>query len=212
MSKFLTERLTFDEANLTIERLVEGEGENAKKSLFMSGVFIQGGVRNLNQRVYPVHEISGAVDNINEIIRKGESVLGELDHPEELTINLDRVTHMITKMWMEGNTGMGKLKLIPTPSGEIARTMLEAGVKLGVSSRGSGNVDESGHVSDYEIVTVDIVARPSAPNAYPKAVYEAMMGRRGAVIEDLARSVINDPKAQKHLHTELLGWINNLKA
>ena len=177
----------------------------------MQGVFIQGGVRNLNQRVYPVREIEKAVDNVNEILRKGESVLGELDHPEELTINLDRVSHMITKMWMDGNTGMGKLQILATPLGELARTLLESGVKLGVSSRGSGNVNDGGEVSDFEIITVDIVARPSAPNAYPKAVYEALHGRRGPVIEDLAKAVSNDPKAQKYLHKELLEWINNLK-
>jgi hypothetical protein len=86
-------------------------------------------------------------------------------------------------------------------------------VKLGVSSRGSGNVDDRGNVSDFEIVTVDIVARPSAPEAYPKAVYEALnMRRRGAVIEDLAHAVKHDPKAQGHLAKELLNWINNLKA
>jgi hypothetical protein len=211
MSQFLAERLTFDQANLMVEAVTEGEGDKAKKSLYMSGVFIQGGVRNLNQRVYPVREISKAVDNINDILAKGESVLGELDHPEELTINLDRASHMITKMWMDGNTGMGKLKLIPTPVGEIARIMLESGVKLGVSSRGSGNVDDNGNVSDFEIITVDIVARPSAPNAYPKPVYEALNSRRGPVIDDLARAVSNDPKAQKYLHKELLTWINNLK-
>lgn len=211
MSQFLAERLTFDQANLIVEAVSEGEGDKAKKSLYMSGVFIQGGVRNLNQRVYPVREISRAVDNVNDILAKGESVLGELDHPEELTINLDRASHMITKMWMDGNTGMGKLKLIPTPVGEIARIMLESNVKLGVSSRGSGNVNDNGEVSDFEIITVDIVARPSAPNAYPKPVYEAMNSRRGAVIEDLARAVSNDPKAQKHLHKELLTWIENLK-
>lgn len=212
MTRILSERLTFDEANLIVESKTEGEGDAAKKSLYMTGVFIQGGVRNLNQRVYPVHEINKAVENINEILKKGESVLGELDHPEELTINLDRVSHMITKMWMEGNTGMGKLKILATPVGEITRTLLESGVKLGVSSRGSGNVDDSGHVSDYEIVTVDIVARPSAQNAYPKAVYEALQyGQRSAVIEDLARAVSHDVKAQKYLQTELLNWINNLK-
>jgi hypothetical protein len=211
MSTFLTERLSFDQAGLVVESLVEGEGDNKKKKLFMSGVFIQGGVRNLNQRVYPVREITKAVENVNDILTKGESVLGELDHPEELTINLDRVSHMITKMWMDGNTGMGKLQILPTPHGEITRTMLESGVKLGVSSRGSGNVNDSGEVSDFEIITVDIVARPSAPNAYPKPVYEARNSRRGAVIEDLARAVSNDPKAQKHLHKELLMWIENLK-
>ena len=168
MSQFLTEKLTFDQAGLIVESTTEGEGETAKKKLYMSGVFIQGGVRNLNQRVYPVNEISRAVDAVTDILAKGESVLGECDHPEELTINLDRVTHMITKMWMDGNVGMGKLQILPTPHGNIIKTLLEAGVKLGVSSRGSGNVNDGGQVSDFEIVTVDIVARPSAPNAYPK--------------------------------------------
>lgn len=207
----LSEHLTFDQAQMILESKIEGEGEATKKKLFMSGTFIQGGVRNLNQRVYPIREIAKAVENINDILAKGESVLGELDHPEELTINLDRVSHMITKMWMDGNTGLGKLQILPTPLGEITRILLESGAKLGVSSRGSGNVNDSGEVSDFEIVTVDIVARPSAPNAYPKPVYEARNGRRGPVIEDLAKAVSHDPKAQKYLKEELLQWINNLK-
>lgn len=207
----LSEHLTFDQANISLQHLVEGEGDTAKKKLYMSGVFIQGGVRNLNQRVYPVREISKAVENINEILHNGESVLGELDHPEELTINLDRVSHMITKMWMDGNTGMGKLQILDTPLGNIAKTLLESGVKLGVSSRGSGNVGDGGDVSDFEIITVDIVARPSAPNAYPKAVYEAKNHKRGPVIEDLAAAVSHDPKAQKYLKEELLRWIDGLK-
>lgn len=211
MNQLLTEKLTFDQAQMVVETKTEGEGEEAKKKLFMTGVFIQGGVRNLNQRVYPVSEITRAVDSVQDILAKGESVLGECDHPDELTINLDRVTHMITKMWMDGNVGMGKLQILPTPHGNIIRSLLESGVKLGVSSRGSGNVNDKGEVSDFEIVTVDIVARPSAPNAYPKAVYEARNGNRGLVIDDLARAVSHDPKAQKYLRKELLEWINQLK-
>lgn len=210
MGNFLTEKLTFDQAHLVVETaepLVVG----APKSLYMKGIFIQGGVRNLNERVYPVHEISKAVDHVNDILGQGESVLGECDHPEELNINLDRVSHMITQMWMDGPAGMGKLQILPTPMGNIIRTLLESGVKLGVSSRGSGNVDDRGEVSDFEIVTVDVVARPSAPNAYPRAVYEARNHKRGAIIEDLASAVSHDPKAQRHLHTELLDWINKLK-
>lgn len=206
----LKENLSFDQASLVLEEAAP-EREGGPKSLYMKGIFIQGGVRNLNERVYPVREISNAVEHVNEILRKGESVLGECDHPEELTINLDRVSHMITGMWMEENYGMGKLKILPTPMGNIVRTLLESGVKLGVSSRGSGNVDARGEVSDFEIVTVDIVARPSAPNAYPKPVYEARNSKRGAIVEDLARAVSHDPKAQKYLHKELLTWINNLK-
>lgn len=209
MAHILTEALSFDQAGVVLETEEGKEGKG--KSLYMKGIFIQGGVRNLNERVYPVREISNAVENINDILRRGESVLGELDHPEELTINLDRVTHMIESMWMDGNSGFGKLKLLPTPQGNLARTLLEAGVKLGVSSRGSGNVNERGEVSDFEIVTVDIVAKPSAPNAYPKPVYEAFNSKRGSVIRDLAEAVSHDPKAQKFFHNELLTWIEKLK-
>lgn len=209
MANFLTETLSHSQASVVYEAQEGKEGKG--KDLFMKGIFIQGGVRNLNERVYPVREISNAVDNINDILQRGESVLGECDHPEELTINLDRVTHMIESMWMDGNSGIGKLKILPTPLGNIIRTFIESGVKLGVSSRGSGNVNERGEVSDFEIVTVDIVARPSAPNAYPKPVYEALNSKRGHVTRDLAEAVSHDPKAQKHLHKELLTWIENLK-
>ena len=211
MALVLTEKMNFDEAKCVVE---EGADTVAgkPKDLFMRGIFVQGGTKNHNQRVYPVNEIRMAVDSINDTLRRGESVLGEADHPEELNINIDRVSHMITEMYMDGPNGMGKLKILPTPMGNIVRTLLENGVKLGVSSRGSGNVDDRGNVSDFEIVTVDIVARPSAPEAYPKAVYEALNRRRGAVVEDLANAVKHDPKAQGHLAKELLNWIHNLKA
>ena len=207
---FLTERLSFDQAGIVVET-AEPSKEGGQKTLYMKGIFVQGGVRNLNERVYPVREIEKAVEHLNDVLRKGESVLGECDHPEELTINLDRVSHMITTMWMDGNSGIGKLQILPTPMGNIVSSLIESNVSLGVSSSGSGNVNERGEVSDFEIVTVDIVARPSAPNAYPKPVYEARNSKRGSIVEDLARAVSHDPKAQKHLHKELLTWINNLK-
>jgi hypothetical protein len=208
--KALLERLTFDQAGIVVET-ADPSVEGGQRPLFMKGIFIQGGVRNLNERVYPVREISKAVDNINETLTRGESVLGELDHPEELTINVERVSHMIQSMWMDGNMGMGKLKILSTPMGNIVRTLISEGVKLGVSSRGSGNVSDRGEVSDFEIVTVDIVARPSAPNAFPKPVYEAFNTHRGRVIEDLARAVSHDPKARKFLAKELMEAIGKLK-
>lgn len=211
MNKFLTERLTFDQAGLKVELAESADAVTGQRPIFMNGIFVQGGVRNLNERVYPVNEIRRAVENVTEILARGESVLGEADHPEELNINLDRVSHMITQMWMDGPNGMGKLKILPTPMGNIVRTLLESGVKLGVSSRGSGNVTDSGEVSDFQIVTVDIVAKPSAPNAYPKAVYEAMNARRGAIVEDLAKAMKHDAKAQEYLKKELLSWIDKLK-
>jgi hypothetical protein len=206
----LYEYLNFDTAHCVLEESDNGKGG---KDLFMKGIFIQGDVRNQNQRVYPLREINQAVNIINEKINGGEPVLGELDHPEELSINLDRVSHMITEMWMDGNDGYGKLKIVPTPCGEIARTLLHSGAKLGVSSRGSGNVDDSGAVSDFEIVTVDIVAQPSAPDAYPRTIYESLFNMKGgSQILETARGVVhNDPYAQKHLQKDIIKFINELK-
>jgi len=209
MALYLRENLTFDNANI----IVESEGDGSKKSLYMKGIFIQGGVKNANERVYPVSEIDNAVNTLNEQIKTGYSVLGEVDHPDDLKINLDRVSHMITQMWMDGPNGFGKLKILPTPMGQLVSTMLESGVKLGVSSRGSGNVNDlDGRVSDFEIVTVDIVAQPSAPNAYPKAIYEGMMNmRHGHKMLDIAKDAQADRKVQRYLQEEVTRLIKDLK-
>jgi hypothetical protein len=209
MALYLRENLTFDNANI----IVESEGDGSKKSLYMKGIFIQGGVKNANERVYPVSEIDNAVNTLNEQIKTGYSVLGEVDHPDDLKINLDRVSHMITQMWMDGPNGFGKLKILPTPMGQLVSTMLESGVKLGVSSRGSGNVNDlDGRVSDFEIVTVDIVAQPSAPNAYPKAIYEGMMNmRHGHKMLDIAKEAQADRKVQRYLQEEVTRLIKDLK-
>ena len=118
---------------------------------------------------------------------------------------------MITDMWMDDTNGMGKLKIIPTPMGNLIRTLIESGVKLGVSSRGVGNVDDRGEVSGFEIITVDVVARPSAPNAYPKPVYESLNTKRGRILEDLANAAVTDPMAMRFLKTEMLKAIGDLK-
>lgn len=207
----LQEHLTFDNARMEV--IAEANADGKGKNLYMKGIFIQGGVKNANQRVYPVSEISDAVGNVNKQITEGYSVLGEVDHPDDLKINLDRVSHMITEMWMDGPNGFGKLKVLPTPMGQLVQTMLESGVKLGVSSRGSGNVNEgTGHVSDFDIVTVDIVAQPSAPNAYPKAVYEGLMNMRGGHrVLEMAKDAGADQKVQKYLREEVTRLIKDLK-
>jgi hypothetical protein len=140
--------------------------------------------------------------------------LGEVDHPEGLNINLDRVSHMITEMWMDGPNGYGKLKILPTPMGQLVKTMLESGVKLGVSSRGSGNVNEdgSGQVSDFEIITVDVVAQPSAPGAYPTPIYEHLMNTPGGYKAFLtSREIQGDAKAQKYLKESVMKIIRGLQ-
>ena len=207
-SLYLRENLTFDQARVQVLH------ENDGKDLYMKGICIQGGIKNANQRVYPVQEIAKATKTLNDQISSGYSVLGEVDHPDDLKINLDRVSHMITEMWMDGPNGYGKMKILPTPMGSLVKTMLESGVKLGVSSRGSGNMNEygSGEVSDFEIITVDVVAQPSAPGAYPTPIYEHLMNTKGGnMAKGLAAEVRNDPKAQKFLKEALTNIIKDLK-
>jgi hypothetical protein len=206
---YLREHLSFDQARVVLE-----SDDKDGKNLWLKGICIQGGIRNANQRVYPVSEIGNAVKTLNDQIMNGYSVLGEVDHPDDLKVNLDRVSHMITEMWMDGPNGYGKMKVLPTPMGNLIKTMLEAGVKLGVSSRGSGNVSESsGEVSDFEIITVDIVAQPSAPGAYPTPVYEHLLNSRGGYAAwRTAQEVKQDPKAQQYIKESLINVIKGLKS
>ena len=208
---YLKEHLSFTQARVVLES--EEAADGSGKTLYMKGICIEGGVRNANERVYPVHEITKAVDTINEQIKTGHSVLGEVDHPDDLKINLDRVSHMIENMWMDGPCGYGKLKILPTPMGQLVKTMLDSGVKLGVSSRGSGNVnDANGHVSDFEIVTVDVVAQPSAPNAYPTAIYEGLLNHTGGQkILEMYKDPAKSNKAQRYVQNEVIRLIRGLK-
>ncbi len=209
MKTTLSEHLSFDQAKIVLER---DESSDGKKSLHLNGICIQGDIRNANQRVYSSQEIGRAVKTLNEQIAGGYSVLGEVDHPQDLKINLDRVSHMITKMWMDGPNGYGKLKILPTPMGQLVQTMLESGVKLGVSSRGSGEVDSNGNVQGFEIITVDVVAQPSAPGAYPTPVYEHLMNNTGGYQAfRIAQEVRGDTKAQKYLAESLKKIISGLK-
>ena len=211
MARYLKEHLSFTQAQ--VELLTEEAADGSGKNLYLKGICIEGEKQNANGRVYPAHEIRRAVDTVNQQIKEGHSVLGEVDHPDDLKINLDRVSHMIQNMWYEGAIGYGKLKILPTPMGNLVKTMLQSGVKLGVSSRGSGNVDDrTGHVSDFEIVTVDVVAQPSAPNAYPTAIYEGLLNMNGGHrILEMAREAGTDNKVQRYLKSEVMKLIKDLK-
>lgn len=201
--------MSFDQAQIVLER---DESSDGKKSLHLNGICIQGDIRNANQRIYSSREIDRAVKTLNEQISGGYSVLGEVDHPQDLKINLDRVSHMITKMWMDGPNGYGKLKILPTPMGQLVHTMLDSGVKLGVSSRGSGEVDGSGNVQGFEIITVDVVAQPSAPGAYPTPVYEHLMNNTGGYqAYKLAQEIKGNSQAQKYLAESLKKIISGLR-
>jgi len=191
----LIEQISPGQANLMVE-----EHQSSKNS-YLSGIFMQSELQNGNGRVYPLAEIASAVDGVNKRIKEGLTVYGELNHPDNLQIDLNNVSHIITEMWMDGKNAYGKARIIEDhPKGQIVKAILKAGGKLGVSSRGSGNVNE-GKVSQFSLVTVDVVATPSAPNAYPGHVMEELTGNKK--IMTLAESVIHDPSAQKFFKKEL---------
>jgi hypothetical protein len=192
-----------EELSPTTANLVE-EASRDGKNLWLNGVFMQAELKNRNGRVYPLQEIQNAVNIANTRIKESSGIMGELDHPQTLTINLDRVSHVITEMRMEGNNAVGRARLLDTPMGNIAAELVRSGVRLGVSSRGAGSVNESGGVNGFQFVTVDIVAQPSAPGAVPNSIYESMMmNKHGSEALTLAEQVRNDAKAQQYLKREI---------
>lgn len=197
----LIERLNPATANLMV---VENQKTNES---YLSGIFMQADIVNGNQRVYPLSEIKAAVDGVNKRISEGYSIYGELNHPDNLGIDLNNVSHLITEMRCEGTNAIGKAKILNTPKGQIVKAIIEGGGRLGVSSRGSGNVVE-GKVNSFNLVTVDIVATPSAPNAYPDHVMEALQDN--TKIQTLAEAVCHDQKAQKYLALEMKKFLDGL--
>lgn len=205
----LIEQYSHESADIQLESITN-KTSNAK-DMYMKGIFLQAETENHNKRVYPRTEIIRAVGNINDRIQKMGPLPGECAHPSGLEINIDRVSHAITEMWMDGNNGCGKLRLLPTTLGNTIKVLLESGIKLGVSSRGSGNVGNDGKVSDYEIVTVDIVSQPSAPNAYPQTIYEQLQrSNNHKEIQKLAEAVNHDFAAQKYFKKEVLTWFDDI--
>ena len=198
----LVEELMPSECNLIQESTQDG------KTLCLSGIFMQADIKNRNGRVYPLSEISEAVNTGKSRILEQNGLMGELDHPQTLQINLDRVSHVITELWMQGSNAYGKAKLLNTPMGNIAQELVKSGIKIGVSTRGAGNVNESGGVSGFQFITVDIVAQPSAQQAYPGSMYEAVEhATNGKQILTLAEQVRQDPAAQKYFKREIMKFL-----
>jgi hypothetical protein len=198
--KFLSESLT--PVSAALMEMKQGQ------DLYLSGIMMQAELVNGNGRKYPLAEISKAVETAQKRIAEGHYILGELNHPDVLSVNLANVSHAITECRMDGNNAIGKMKLLNTPSGNIAKGLIEGGVRLGVSSRGTGNVNEASIVSDFSFVTVDIVYQPSAPNAYPNVVQEALESKK---IMSLAEALVEDPKAQAYFRKEMKAFIESLK-
>ena len=206
--KLITEEVS------SVKFITEGKGDN--KKMYIEGVFLQGNLKNRNGRVYPVQTLAKEVNRYNEsFVQKGRA-LGELGHPEGPTVNLDRVSHKITSLVQEGNNFKGKAQILNTPMGKIASSLIGEGVTLGVSSRGVGSLREDTNGvkvvgEDFMLATAaDIVADPSAPDAFVSGIMEGKewVWDGGVLREQLAsrtRTRINTLVSQQRLEEHKLG-------
>jgi len=193
--KLITEEIS------NVQIITEGKGAN--KKLYIEGVFLQGDIKNRNGRMYPMETLSREVKRYNETFVKKGRALGELGHPDGPTVNLDRVSHKITSLVQEGSNFKGKAQILNTPMGKIASSLLDEGVMLGVSSRGVGSLrtTNEGHKivgEDFMLATAaDIVADPSAPDAFVQGIMEGKewVWEGGILREQLAE------KTQKRINT-----------
>ena len=174
-----------------VEYIVEGK----EKQQYIKGIFMQSDIKNQNGRVYPFSVLKKEVRNFNEKYVKQDRALGELGHPMGPTVNLDRVSHMITELYEDGKNFVGKAKIIDTPNGKIVKNLLESGVRLGVSSRGLGSVKTNKEgvnevQDDFVLSTVDIVSDPSAPDAFVNGIMEGKeFSLTGEVEYDIQREI-----------------------
>ena len=201
-TNLLIETLEPHEGNIITESVKDTDGS---KRTYLKGIFMQAVVENRNKRKYPLSEIATAVNNAANTIKTHGGIFGELDHPQTLTINMDRVSHVIKEMYMDGTNAVGKAVLLDTPMGQIAQVMAESGARYGVSSRGTGDVGDDGNVSGFNFVTCDLVVTPSAAGAMPSPIYESLQqDAAGRQILTLAEAVQHDPKAQAYLKKLIL--------
>ena len=196
------------------------EGKGSKKKMYIEGVFLQGDIKNRNGRMYPVNTLAKEVGRYNESFVRTGRALGELGHPEGPTVNLDRVSHKIVKLEQSGNNFIGKARLLETPMGRIAKNLITEGVTLGVSSRGVGSLkeDHSGCKvvgEDFMLATAaDIVADPSAPDAFVSGIMEGKewVWDGGILREQLASQTkkrINTLVDQRRLEEHKLNLFND---
>ena len=192
------------------------ENRNGKKSMFIEGIFLQGDIKNRNGRMYPMETLRREVTRYNEAFVESGRAVGELGHPEGPTVNLDRVSHKIVSLRESGSNYVGKAKILSTPMGKIAQNLIDEGVKLGVSSRGLGTLATNNEgvkivSDDFTLATAaDIVADPSAPDAFVQGIMEAKdwVWDGGVVREQLARKTfkqVNTLVDNKQLEENKLG-------
>ena len=203
-----------------VEYITE-EKEGGKKNFKIKGVFMQADIKNRNGRVYPMEVLNKEVKRYNKEYIKENRAFGELGHPDGPTVNLERASHMITSLEADGKNFIGEAKILGTPMGEIVKNLMSEGAKLGVSSRGMGSLDQKGGAnyvkSDFYLATAaDIVADPSAPNAFVQGIMEGKewVWDNGSLIEeelDRMKKRIKNRTRVKHAKEDALEFAKFLK-
>lgn len=215
-------RLLVEEPTYEIQYLVEEKNRNAPSNLFIHGPFLMANEANKNRRIYPLEEMVKEVDRYSTEMIKGNRATGELNHPQSPEINLERICHMVTELKQNGNIFEGKSRILTTPMGQIVRSLILDGVKLGVSSRALGRLDASGDynkVSDFRLVAVDVVADPSVPTAFVNGILESKQwilsenGNFEPLFDAFEKKISNLPKTNKdqYLKEQVIAFINALK-
>ena len=204
-----------------VEILKEEDEKSGKKNYKLKGIFLQGDIKNRNGRIYPVEVLEKEVDRYNKEFIAENRGYGELGHPEGPTVNLERVSHLITKLYPDGKNFIGEAKILKTPMGQIVKSLMDEGAKLGVSSRGMGSLDQRNGANyvrnDFYLATAaDIVADPSAPNAFVQGVMEGKewVWDHGSLVEaelTLAKKRIEERARSRKSKQEALEFAKFLK-
>lgn len=202
MSVILVEHLLPSEAKLITESV------DGKEPRYLRGIIMQSTITNRNGRIYPLTEIQKAVAKMQAEIKESKVILGLMEHPEGLHGPLDRVSHGIIEVGMSGNDAVGRIELAETPMGSIAKGIIKLGAKLGISSRGAGELVEN-VVHNYDVISADLVAMPSAQQAY-MSLSESVDTKAGKPVLSLAQHVRHDPAAQKYFDREIKKFVESL--
>ena len=218
-----TYSLLVEEPTYEVKYLIEEKNRNTPSVLHIQGPFLMANEANKNKRVYPLEEMVKEVNRYQTEMIDSKRATGELNHPSSPEINLERVCHVITDLKQNGNIFEGKSKVLSTPMGQIVRSLILDGVRLGVSSRALGRLEEDGNgtnrVADFKLVAVDVVADPSVPSAFVNGILESKQwvladnGQFEAVYEKFEKSVGSLPKrnTDQYLKEQIISFINSLK-
>jgi hypothetical protein len=215
-------KLLVEEPTYEVKYLIEEQNRNAPSNLYIKGPFLMANEANRNKRIYPLEEMVKEVSRYDLEMIKQNRATGELNHPQSPEINLERACHIVTELTQDGNIFTGKSKILSTPVGQVVRSLIMDGVKLGVSSRALGKVDNDGsfnRVSDFRLVAIDVVADPSVPTAFVNGILESKQwvlmdnGDFEPVYENFEKRISTLPSKNKdqYLKEQIITFINALK-